>query len=419
MPHELVEQPIRGPRAFEATGDAAAMSQAAILLLLGMRRRGDDRALRARAAAVGASQAAGRSPATGGVSFPVPRVPFTGDRVPDEEATAGLARRLRPVARAAVLTGEAPGPAAEAVRAALPGLAERLYREPTPQAAAELLRACLHHPDELPRVAAAATYFDVATGPRLPLAVLAEGTRSPDPLVRDVAATALARLDPRHPRLAALVPARPGPAPRGGPGPEGPATRPTPKGRRRKRPRPRTAAEVMAAAALLVHGTFARDAAWYQPGGDFHTYIRSTVRPNLYSQPDFFRWSGGYSDAARALAATDLRDWAEARGLAGLDLFGHSHGANVVMLATQDGLPAGELILLSCPVHVRKYYPNFELVARVVSIHVRLDLVILADRGGQSFADPRIEEHILPIWFDHQATHDPAVWETYGVPAFV
>ena len=82
-------------------------------------------------------------------------------------------------------------------------------------------------------------------------------------------------------------------------------------------------------------------------------------------------------------------------------------------------IAAGTLILLSCPVHVRAYYPNFTAVSRVVSIRVRLDLVILADRGGQLFSDPRIEEHVLPVWFDHQATHVPTIWETYGVPAFV
>src|SRR5215831_19190518 len=156
MPRDLVQQPLRGPRAFEYTGDAAVMSQAAILLLLGTTRRGDDRALRARAATVGTPQAGTRSPATGGVSFPVPRIPVTGDRIPDEVATAGLTRRLRPAARTALMAGEVPGAAVEAIRAALPGLAERVYRQPTLQSAAELLRACLHHPDELPRVAAAA-----------------------------------------------------------------------------------------------------------------------------------------------------------------------------------------------------------------------------------------------------------------------
>src|SRR5439155_18938297 len=120
MPLKPVEQPIRGPKAFEGTGDAAVMSQAAILLLLGTNRRGDDRALKARAAAVGAPRAVGRSSATGGISFPVPRVPATSDRIPDAEATAGLARRLRPAARAAVMAYEAPGPAVAAIREALP-----------------------------------------------------------------------------------------------------------------------------------------------------------------------------------------------------------------------------------------------------------------------------------------------------------
>src|SRR5438128_2203253 len=165
MPLEPVEHPIRGPKAFEHTGDAAVMSQAAILLLLGTIRRGDDRALRARAAAVGAPRAVVRSPATGGVSLPMPRVPATGDRLPDEVAPP--------------------------------------------------------------------------------------------------------RLAPRHPRIAEMAPLEPEIRPRSGPGPAGPATRLAPKGKRRKGPRPRTAAEAAAAPALLVHGTFAHDSAWYQPGGDF------------------------------------------------------------------------------------------------------------------------------------------------------
>jgi hypothetical protein len=43
--------------------------------------------------------------------------------------------------------------------------------------------------------------------------------------------------------------------------------------------------------------------------------------------------------------------------------------------------------------------------------------VILADRGGQHFSDPRISENVLGIWFDHFATHDPKVWTKYNVPA--
>ena len=49
------------------------------------------------------------------------------------------------------------------------------------------------------------------------------------------------------------------------------------------------------------------------------------------------------------------------------------------------------------------------------SFRVRMDLVILADRGGQRFQDNHIDEHVLPIWFDHFATHDPHTWDRYRV----
>jgi hypothetical protein len=46
---------------------------------------------------------------------------------------------------------------------------------------------------------------------------------------------------------------------------------------------------------------------------------------------------------------------------------------------------------------------------------VKHDLVILADGGAQKFNDPKITEIVLPIWFDHFATHDPGVWTKYGI----
>ena len=65
---------------------------------------------------------------------------------------------------------------------------------------------------------------------------------------------------------------------------------------------------------------------------------------------------------------------------AGLDIMGHSHGANVILRATQQGMVAGKVVLLSCPVHVHKYFPNFANLKRpVYSVRVKMDLVILAD----------------------------------------
>jgi hypothetical protein len=240
-------------------------------------------------------------------------------------------------------------------------------------------------------VAAAASYFEVSAEPRPAVLVLQRGLRSRDLLTRDVAAYALAHADPTNPALAGLI---------------------QPKKRRSTRKRSHTS--------LIVHGTWAVSSSWWQPpNGDFWKYLHDNVDASLYGAQDRFEWTGGYSDAARALGGSDLHDWIQNHALDGLDLFTHSHGGNVAMLATQAGTDVGLLALLSCPVHWPKYTPDFSRVRKAVSVRVHLDLVILADRGGQKFDDPRISEHVLPVWFDHFATHDPAVWQKYNVPSML
>jgi hypothetical protein len=108
-----------------------------------------------------------------------------------------------------------------------------------------------------------------------------------------------------------------------------------------------------------------------------------------------------------------------ARGHAGLDLFTHSHGGSVAMLATHLGLDIGQLVLLSCPAHPLKYLPDFTRVNEVLSIRVHLDLVILVDGGRQRFHHPQIGENVLPLWFRHSATHDPQVWQNQSVPTLL
>lgn len=88
------------------------------------------------------------------------------------------------------------------------------------------------------------------------------------------------------------------------------------------------------------------------------------------------------------------------------------------MLASTLGLAMDKLVLLSCPVHSR-YAPDFRRIANVVSVRTRLDLVILADGGGQRFRDPGIAEHVLPIWFKHKATREPAVWRRHNINAML
>ncbi len=249
------------------------------------------------------------------------------------------------------------------------------------------MEACLRHPHELVRVAAASGYHERSSEPEQLSEMLVHGTRSADELVRELAATSLARVAPEHLRLRELERKYGGEA----------------------------AATAGAHTTLLVHGTWARNALWWQAGGNFHTYVLQNVRLDLYSQIDRFEWSGGYSDGARTVAAQDLLVWVGGHNEQGLDLITHSHGGSVAMLANNNGLSIGELVLLSCPVHVAKYFPNFGQVRKVVSVRVHLDLVILADRGGQRFRHPQISENVLPVWFDHTATRNPDLWKKYNV----
>jgi len=375
-----IEHPVSGPDAFREKGDAASLSRAAILLILRAQLRGDDRALEARAEETKALPI----PEDDLSRFPVPRLRRAGVRIPRDVIRERIGRAYALEVKEGTLDRESARLSDEVV----PDLVTRLYETPSLMAAAELAEACLSHRDELTRVAAAAAHFEISASLDA-VEILGEATKSRVELVQGVAATALARVAPADPRLARLT-----------------------KQRRRKQGGSPTRTS------LLVHGTFARNYAWWQPGGNFHSYLTG-IRPDLYAASDRFEWSGGYSDAARALGASDLASWTNARALQGLDLFTHSHGGSVAMLASQAGLSVGKLVLLSSPAHPHKYMPDFNRVSQVVSIRVHLDLVILADGGGQRFQHPNITENVLPLWFDHSATHRPSVWNKYGLPAMI
>lgn len=376
--YPTITRPLRGARAFKEISETASQPQAAILLMLARQLRGDDESLLARArAARSARRVSADIP--GAAEFPVPALKASRQGLGSAEVRRrtkkafGFSRRLGEQDLAKVLRSSA----------------DTLYKKPTVDSAAELMEMCLAHPRELVRIAAAHAYLPLTDDPARCIKVLAAGTRSADRLEAELAATALARVQPEHSALRRL----------------------------RRRGKSLTRARRKPETIMLVHGTWASDAEWYKPSGSFHAFIKPQ-RPDLYSQPDFFRWSGGYSDGARNQGALDLRAWIDARNEHGLDLMGHSHGANVMMLATKFGLTAGRLILLSCPVHVNKYFPDFTKVTRpVVSVRVKLDLVILADRGGQKFRHSDIKEIVLPIWFDHGATHEPAVWRAHNIAA--
>jgi hypothetical protein len=375
-----VTSPPKAQDAFERTDDPALLTQAACLLVLGLQLRGYG---------FGQPDVDEIIPEEDFAAIGFPRIPPESGRVDPQPIRLSLAARFG----TSVASQVPPGEDVTWRTDIFAELARECFREPTPVRASYLMEACLRHPHELVRVAAATAFHTRSTEEKRLTDILLQGTRSADPLIRQLAATALARLSPDSARLRDFTTAA-----------------------------ARAAGAVGSShTAMLVHGTLALGASWWQPGGDFHSYLLQAVRPDLYKGSDRFAWSGGYSDGARALGAKDLVDWVNHHSEQGLDLFTHSHGGNLAMLASHKGLRIGELVLLSCPVHFAKYQPEFSQIGKVVSIRVRLDLIILADRGGQRFKHPRIRENVLPIWFSHSATHDPAVWKnsTYRIPAML
>ena len=377
MPYEEVPEPISAKEAFGLLDSTAVQSQAALLLLLGIQAGSDSEEAQEK-------KLSDIIPKEDRDKFPFPPLLSS-----PRELFAGEDIRTR-LTRGYLSRGESWKKVSRKRRQEiLPELVDNLYRRQTRLAAAELTEACLFHQDPLVRVAAAASHVELSSEWGRPISILEQGTHEQDSLVRDVAATALARIVPNHPRLVELVT----------PILVGKSGEPS-------------------HTSLLVHGTWAQSSLWWQPGGNFHTYLLNNVRNDLYNNgQNIFSWSGLYSDPARQIGAQDLINWINTHNMGGLDhLFAHSHGGSVAMLASQGGLTINKLILLSCPAH-SQYMPNFKNVGRVISIHVHYDLVILADRGGQKYSHPQIQEHVLPVWFNHFATHDPGVWQNHNIPA--
>lgn len=159
---------------------------------------------------------------------------------------------------------------------------------------------------------------------------------------------------------------------------------------------------------LLVHGTFSFTGDWWYPGGDFHEYIASEVRSNLYSAKDTFWWSGRYKAKDRRVGAQRLAGWVEAKKKTLDTVFGHSYGGAVALHATMFGLRAETVVLLSTPVD--PFEVEWRNIDRAVSLRIHCDLVLLAARSKQKFT-ANVEEHWLDQWFvHHDASHSPAVW---------
>ena len=274
-------------------------------------------------------------------------------------------------------------------------LAMQTRDEGEPEDAVALMAAGTQSDHQLVRVSAAAA-ATIATEPREALIdVLVEGVDSEDELVVDVAATALANIDPDHPALEPLV----GDDPEAGP----------------QRPLTNTV--------FMTHGTWARRGTWWRPGGDFYGYI--DAHPDFDLHDESFRWSGSYLHFRRETAALGMTAWIDREGLQHPDLMAHSHGVTVANLATRDefgGQDFRHLVMLSWPVHA-EWFPIWDRVDHVFSFRVNYDLVIMADRGGQVLTPPpqhagKVTERING-WFSHSDPHEEDYWEDHQLAALI
>lgn len=359
--------PIPGPDAFAQHTRDARLSQAAIVLSLGAAARGrPDRVDNPTA-----------------IGLPEDLAPLgRTEPIPVEEAAAPL-----PVELAEHLGNrQLRIPSATSV-----DLATRLIDQPDPVTAAALVEANLHSESRLVRTAAAVAALDT-TGPRDDLLdILVEGASRGDALTREIGRIGVARVDPQNRVLRNLV----------------------------GRPSALTGTDRPSHTAVLTHGTFAAMTQWWQPQGDFYIYLDGLVPPLKMHDPSF-KWSGQYSDGARQLAAQQLAAWIVDQNLQQPDFFAHSHGGTVANLATRAGVQFERLVLLSWPVH-EEWFPDFAKVQRIIDIRVHLDLVIIADGGGQTFTPPppqaaKVTSHVNG-WFDHSSTHQPSYWDQHQLPA--
>lgn len=100
----------------------------------------------------------------------------------------------------------------------------------------------------------------------------------------------------------------------------------------------------------LVHGTFARDAAWTMDGSRLVHALQAELDGPVAIER--CQWSGGNSAAARAAAAARLAD--QLRAQADRDpnerrfVVAHSHGGNVAMYALRDAALAAQVAGLAC-----------------------------------------------------------------------
>ncbi len=114
--------------------------------------------------------------------------------------------------------------------------------------------------DSVARCCGAYAYWQ-ATGADAAIPILVNGTVSKNEEERIIAAHCLAKISPQHVRRLQGT---------------------------RKDDEPQTPVQpIKNSMTVIIHGTFAKDSAWYQPGGEFHEYIKKECLPGCVLRPGF------------------------------------------------------------------------------------------------------------------------------------
>jgi hypothetical protein len=254
------------------------------------------------------------------------------------------------------------------------------------------------HSEEIVRVAAAAALAPALSKAdacsQLITGLLAEGCGSASETVRQLAANTLVNLDAEHPVLLDIAP-------------------------RQKRSRARFEAHT----SITVHGTWARlRSDWWKPNTgakNLHQYLLENVSRDLYAGKYYFRWDGRYAGGARQGGAEDLQKWCKKAKVRTLDtIYAHSHGGNVVLDAALRGTQGRLLVLMGVPSLKRSLSDWSRIktnIKRIVALHSKLDIVILADRSRLRFPDDVRQIPIPRRWFSHGVILRPATWESLGL----
>jgi len=173
---------------------------------------------------------------------------------------------------------------------------------------------------------------------------------------------------------------------------------------------------------IVIHGTWASGEDWWRPGSPFPNYLDS-VTHSVYNGADPFSWSGRNSDRARIEGADILMKWTRAHPAQELTVVAHSHGGNVAILASRNGLMIDRLILLGTPSRL-DYLPDLrhgiKLLYSVFSLGDKVQILGTdsVPRGeGRTLGDSQTGVSFRAMTasgsdLGHSDLHEVSVWQT-------